>query len=186
MIGHKRYSSTIHCPVRSMTCLNKISCLAWSPYIKSQIASSDYHGIIDLWDSSTGQKTQQFEEHKRRTWSVDICTENPNILASGSDDTTVKVWSLSQKTSIHTLEQKGNVCCAKFAPNNSHYLAVGSAGIIYINRNKIESILIYFYKDHEVSCYDLRFPNEPVKIYEGHKKAVSYVKWLNDEEIVSA
>lgn len=128
MMGQKRYSNTIHCPILSISCLNKISCLAWSPYIKSQMASSDYQGKVDIWDTSTGQKTQQFEEHTRRTWSVDICTENPSLLASGSDDTTVKVWSLSQKESIHTLEQKGNICCAKFAPNNSHYLAVGSAG----------------------------------------------------------
>lgn len=39
--------------------------------------------------------------------------------------------------------------------------------------------------DHGVSFYDLRFPKEPVRLFEGHKKAVSYVKWLNNEEIVS-
>lgn len=169
MMGLERYSSNImmHCPVRVMNCGHKISCLSWSPYIKSQIASSDYEGCIDVWDASTGQKTHRFDEHKRRAWSVDICHQNPNILASGSDDSKVKVWSLSESKSIHTLEQKGNVCCAKFAPNNSNYLAVGSA-------------------DHYVNCYDLRFPTLPVKTYRGHKKAVSYVKWFNDEEIVSA
>lgn len=127
---YSSFANTTHCPVRSINCLSKISCLAWSPYIKSQIASSDYRGVIDIWDVSTGQKTLQFEEHIRRAWSVDICAKNPNLLASASDDTTVKVWSLSQNTSIHTLKLKGNVCCAKFAPNNSHYLAVGSAGIV--------------------------------------------------------
>jgi hypothetical protein len=45
---------------------------------------------------------------------------------------------------------------------------------------------IYYIKDHHVSCYDLRFPVSPLKVYQGHKKAVSYVKWLNDNEIVSA
>lgn len=132
MMGLDRYSNLtsgmVHCPLRTMTCGHKISCLSWSPYIKSQIASADYEGLIDIWDASTGQKTISFEEHKRRAWSVDICHQNPNILASGSDDTTVKVWSLSSNKSLYTLEQKGNVCCAKFAPNNSNYLAVGSAG----------------------------------------------------------
>lgn len=131
MMGLERYSNNMmtHCPVRVMNCGHKISCLSWSPYIKSQIASSDYEGCIDVWDASTGQKTHRFDEHKRRAWSVDICHPNPNILASGSDDSTVKVWSLSESKAIHTLEQKGNVCCAKFAPNNSNYLAVGSAGM---------------------------------------------------------
>ncbi|KAG2204422.1 hypothetical protein INT47_005213 [Mucor saturninus] len=167
LIGQKCYSNTLHCPVRSINCLNKISCLSWSPYIKSLIASSDYQGIIDIWDVTTGQKTQKFTEHLSRAWSVDICAKNPDMLASGGDDSTVKVWSLSQNTSLYTLEQNGNVCCAKFSPNNIHHIAVGCA-------------------DHGVSFYDLRFPNEPVKIFEGHKKAVSYVKWLNDEEIISA
>lgn len=130
LIGQPCYSSTVHCPIRSINCLNKISCLSWSPYIKSQIASSDYQGIIDIWDVSTGQKTQKFTEHASRAWSVDICPKNPNLIASGSDDSTVKVWSLSQNTSIHTLQQSGNVCSAKFAPNNIHHLAIGCAGII--------------------------------------------------------
>lgn len=122
------YTNGIHCPTRVMRCEQKISCLSWSPYIKSQLANSDYQGSIHIWDVSTGQKTMQLEEHKRRAWSVDISHHNPNILASASDDSTVKVWSVSQPDSLFTLEQKGNACCAKFAPNNSHYLAVGSAG----------------------------------------------------------
>ncbi|GAA5798833.1 hypothetical protein HPULCUR_004239 [Helicostylum pulchrum] len=165
MMGY--YPNGVHCPTRIINCDYKISCLSWSPYIKSQLASSDYQGYIHIWDVSTGQKTTEFREHKRRAWSVDICHQNPTIIASASDDTTVKVWSLSEPDSIFTLEQKGNVCCAKFAPNSSHYLAVGSA-------------------DHFVSCFDLRFPKQPVKVYEGHRKAVSYVKWLNDDEIISA
>lgn len=117
-----------HCPLRVLGCGNKISCLSWSPYIKSQLASSDYEGLIDIWDCLSGRKVQTFSEHKKRAWSVDYCETNPTLLASGSDDSTVKVWSLSQNKAVHTLEQKGNVCCAKFAPNNSYYLAVGSAG----------------------------------------------------------
>lgn len=128
MMGAPSASNMLHCPVRIMRCGHKISCLSWSPYIKSQLASSDYEGIIDIWDVGTGQKTASLDEHRKRTWSVDICHQNPNLLASGSDDATVKVWSLSSNSSIYTLGQKGNVCCAKFAPNNSNYLAVGSAG----------------------------------------------------------
>ncbi|CAO3654941.1 unnamed protein product [Mucor fragilis] len=161
------YARTGHCPLRVLGCSNKISCLSWSPYVKSQLASSDYEGLIDIWDSSSGRKIQTFTEHKKRAWSVNYCETNPTMLASGSDDSTVKIWSLSHNKAIHTLEQKGNVCCAKFAPNNSYYLAVGSA-------------------DHHISCYDLRFPNQPMSQYIGHKKAVSYVQWLSDRDIISA
>lgn len=123
----------MHCPVRRIACENKISCVAWSPYIKGQIASSDYLGVISVWDVGTGQKTASFAEHRKRAWSVDICQTNPSWLASGSDDTTVKVWSLNSPRSIFTLPHKGNICCAKFAPNNQNYLAVGTAGTDYNN-----------------------------------------------------
>jgi len=55
----------------------------------------------------------------------------------------------------------------KFNPESSHYLAFGSA-------------------DHHVHYYDLRNPHEPVIVFKGHRKAVSYVKWLNGGEFVSA
>ncbi|RCH88315.1 coatomer subunit alpha, partial [Rhizopus stolonifer] len=91
-----QHRNQIHCPLRVMACGHKISCLNWSPYLKSQLASSDYEGFINIWDVTTGRKTQTFDEHKRRAWSVDISHSNPTMVASGSDDTTVKVWSLSQ------------------------------------------------------------------------------------------
>ncbi|KAI8380611.1 WD40-repeat-containing domain protein [Choanephora cucurbitarum] len=165
MMHHQ--DNQIHCPSRVMVCGHKVSCLSWSPYLKPQLASSDYEGTIDIWDVTTGQKTLTLSEHKRRAWSVDISRANPTMVASGSDDSTVKVWSLTQNKAIYTLEQKGNVCCAKFALHNSQYLAVGSA-------------------DHHISCYDLRYPTRPCRVYKGHKKAVSYVKWMNDNEIISA
>ncbi|KAL0098138.1 WD40-repeat-containing domain protein, partial [Phycomyces blakesleeanus] len=166
-VGRFRPSSIMHCPVRIMRCSHKISCLSWNTYIKSQIASSDYEGVVNIWDASSGTCIRAFNEHKRRVWSVDTCSANPLLLASGSDDSTVKIWSTQMRQSVHTLGQKGNVCCAKFAPNSSYKLAVGSA-------------------DHNISCYDLRFPNKPFRVFKGHRKAVSYVQWASNDEIVSA
>ncbi|KAG0180786.1 coatomer subunit alpha, partial [Apophysomyces sp. BC1021] len=165
--GRHNYRPIVHCPVGVMQCGHKISCLSWNPYIKSQLASSDYEGIVNVWDTSTSQCIRSFEEHKHRAWSVDTCARNPTLLASGSDDSTVKIWSIQSRQSVHTLELRGNVCCAKFSPDNSYHLAVGSA-------------------DHHASCYDLRFPKTPLIIFRGHRKAVSYVKWINSNEIVSA
>ncbi|RCH88080.1 coatomer subunit alpha, partial [Rhizopus stolonifer] len=159
--------SSMHCPLLRIGCDHKISCLSWSSYIKSQITSSDYQGVINVWDITTGRKMLSFGEHRRRAWSVDTSLTNPNLLASGSDDTTVKVWSVNSPNSLFTLQHKGNICCAKFSPNNSNYLAVGSA-------------------DHDMFCYDLRFPATPLHVYQGHQKAVSYVRWMNGNELISA
>ncbi|KAI8084941.1 WD40-repeat-containing domain protein [Halteromyces radiatus] len=156
----------VHCPLRVIPCMNKISCLSWNPYIQSLIASSDYEGTVRLWDTTTGQCIRTFEEHRRRAWSVDTCAKNPTMLASGSDDATVKIWSTQSNQSVLTLQQRGNICCAKFAPNNIHHIALGSA-------------------DHHITCYDLRRPTMPFHIFAGHQKAVSYVKWRNDNELIS-
>lgn len=40
--------------------------------------------------------------------------------------------------------------------------------------------------DHCVHYYDLRNPKQPLTVFRGHKKAVSYVKFINTKEIVSA
>ncbi|KAJ8896466.1 hypothetical protein PR048_001810 [Dryococelus australis] len=157
----------IHYPCVEMTSNSKISCISWNSYHKGTLASSDYEGTITVWDAVTGQRTKTFQEHEKRCWSVDFNDVDTRLIASGSDDARVKLWSLNIDHSIATLEVKANVCCVKFNPRSSCHLAFGSA-------------------DHCVHYYDLRIMKEALSIFKGHRKAVSYVKFLNKEEIVSA
>ncbi|XP_056633502.1 E3 ubiquitin-protein ligase COP1-like isoform X1 [Diorhabda sublineata] len=157
----------VHYPCIEMISRSKISCVSWHTYHKSTLASSDYEGTVTIWDASTGQRTKTFQEHEKRCWSVDFNCVDTRLIASGSDDARVKLYSLNEEHSIATLEAKANVCCVKFNPKSSSHLAFGSA-------------------DHCVHYYDLRNMKEAVNIFKGHKKAVSYVKFLNSEEIVSA
>lgn len=157
----------IHYPCVEMVSNSKISCVSWNSYNKGTLASSDYEGTVTIWDASSGQRTKTFQEHEKRCWSVDFNEVDTRLIASGSDDARVKLYSLNVEHSIATLEAKANVCCVKFNPKSSCHLAFGSA-------------------DHCVHYYDLRNMKEAMTIFKGHKKAVSYVKFLNNEEIVSA
>ncbi|KAG5873466.1 hypothetical protein JTB14_007860 [Gonioctena quinquepunctata] len=157
----------IHYPCIEMVSRSKISCISWHNYHKSTLASSDYEGTVTIWDASTGQRTKTYQEHEKRCWSVDFNCVDTRLIASGSDDARVKLYSLNEEHSVATLEAKANVCCVKFNPRSSSHLAFGSA-------------------DHCVHYYDLRNMKEAVSVFKGHKKAVSYVKFLNSEEIVSA
>lgn len=157
----------IHYPISEMTCNSKISCVTWSAYHKSMLASADYEGAITLWDAFTGQKCKVFQEHEKRCWSVDFNRMDPKLIASGSDDAKVKLWATNAESSIASLEAKANVCCVKFNPDSRYHLAFGSA-------------------DHCVHYYDLRNHKQPVHVFKGHKKAVSYTKFLNHTELVSA
>lgn len=157
----------IHYPVAEMISNSKISCIAWNSYHKNILASSDYEGAVSIWDVQTGSRTKTFHEHEKRCWSVDFNDVSCHLIASGSDDARVKLWSINEEHSIATLEAKANVCCVKFNPKSSCHLAFGSA-------------------DHDVHYYDLRNMNKALCVFKGHRKAVSYVKFLNTEEIISA
>jgi len=45
----------VHCPVVEMATRSKLSCLSWNKYSKNVIASSDYEGIVTVWDVQTRQ-----------------------------------------------------------------------------------------------------------------------------------
>ena len=49
--------SDVHCPVVEMATRSKLSCLSWNKYSKNVIASSDYEGIVTVWDVQTRQVT---------------------------------------------------------------------------------------------------------------------------------
>lgn len=74
---------------------------------------------------------------------------------------------LLQGVSVGTIKTKANVCCVQFPPDSSRYLAFGSA-------------------DHRIYYYDLRNSRMPLCTLNGHSKTVSYVKFVDSTNLVSA
>ncbi|XP_057810191.1 protein SPA1-RELATED 2 [Salvia miltiorrhiza] len=160
-------SVDIHYPIVEISNKSKLSCVCWNSYIRNFLASTDYDGIVKLWDASTGQGFSEFVEHNQRAWSVDFSRVDPTKLASGSDDRLVKVWSINDRNSLCTIRSHANVCCVQFSPHSSHLLAFSSA-------------------DYKTYCYDLRNVSVPWCVLAGHEKAVSYAKFLDAGTLVSA
>ncbi|KAK4369736.1 hypothetical protein RND71_009211 [Anisodus tanguticus] len=148
------------CPVVEMSTRSKLSCLSWNKYTKNHLASSDYEGIVTVWDVTTRQSVMEYEEHEKRAWSVNFCRTEPSMLVSGSDD-------CKQEASVLIIDMKANICSVKYNPGSSAHVAVGSA-------------------DHHIHYYDLRNINQPLHIFSGHRKAVSYVNFLSNHELGSA
>ncbi|CAO2836122.1 unnamed protein product [Amaranthus hypochondriacus] len=157
----------IHYPVVEMACRSKLSSICWNSYIKSQIASSNFEGVVQVWDAARSQVFTELKEHERRVWSVDFSSADPTLLASGSDDGSVKLWSINQGASIGTIKTKANVCCVQFPTDSGRTLAFGSA-------------------DHKIYYYDLRNPRLPLCTLIGHSKTVSYIKFVDSVNLVSA
>ncbi|KAJ2784206.1 hypothetical protein H4R18_001261 [Coemansia javaensis] len=160
-------STMMQYPAAEFTNRSKISCLSFNPYIKAQLACSDYDGTVSLWDVGVGTPTMSLGEHEKRAWSLDFSHADPTRLCSGSDDGKVKIWSTNRRASVMTIEGKANVCCVRFNPLHGNILSFGSA-------------------DHNVHCFDLRSPKQPLCVLRGHRKAVSYTRFLTPDEVISA
>ncbi|XP_027354729.1 protein SPA1-RELATED 3-like isoform X2 [Abrus precatorius] len=157
----------IHYPVVEMVSRSKLSSICWNTYIKSQIASSNFEGVVQLWDVTRSQVQSEMMEHEQRVWSVDFSSADPTMLASGSDDGSVKLWSINQGVSVGTIKTKANVCCVQFPLDFARFLAFGSA-------------------DHRIYYYDLRNLKMPLCTLVGHNKTVSYIKFIDTVNLVSA
>lgn len=51
---------------------------------------------VQMWDAGTGQGFSQYTEHQKRAWSVDFSLADPMMFASGSDDCSVRLWSINE------------------------------------------------------------------------------------------
>ncbi|KAL7601274.1 hypothetical protein Lser_V15G22756 [Lactuca serriola] len=159
--------SELRIPLVEMPTRSKLSCLSWNKHTKNHIASSDYEGIVTIWDVNTRQGVMEFKEHNKRAWSVDFSHLESSMLVSGGDDHKVKIWCTKQESSVINIKMRAHICCVKYNPGSSNHIAVGS-------------------EDHYIYYYDIRNISYPLNIFIGHQKAVSYVKFLSNDELASA
>uniref|UniRef100_A0A7E4W3J2 RING-type domain-containing protein n=1 Tax=Panagrellus redivivus TaxID=6233 RepID=A0A7E4W3J2_PANRE len=154
-------------PIAVMHTPAKVSNVSWNPHAKAILASSNYSGSVQVWDTSMEKCLHTFKEHEKRCWSVQFNHKDPNVMASGSDDMRVKLWNLTCGDSIATIDTKVQVCCVHFNPTKQNQLVFGGS-------------------DHSIYVFDMRFLSTAQSILKGHKKAVSYVKYMDADHIVSA
>ncbi|CAL8465090.1 g4625 [Coccomyxa elongata] len=160
-------NSAVHCPRLEMASRSKLSCVSWNSYIKHLLLAADYDGCLALWDAEANACTATFEEHAKRVWSADFSQSDPTRFVSGSDDGTVRLWSIREEAPTAVIDAKANVCSVQFSPSCANLLAFGSA-------------------NYRVYLYDLRQMRVPLAVIGGHSKAVSYVRWLDGTHLVSA
>ena len=79
-----------------------------------------------LWNfSKSNQFLSQYAEHDNEVMCLDICEQDGNIIASGSGDTTVRIWDIRKKKScVRILEGNTSIVnSVKFVPDSLYTLA---------------------------------------------------------------
>jgi WD40 repeat protein len=111
------------------------------------IASGDESGELIAWHGQTGGLYQANEKaHHGWIFSLHFSSDSGQ-LASGSFDTTTKLWSTSTWQVEHSLSCNGNVHCVRYSPRSNHsLLAIATDHNVQIYQN-YRSTSYYGYYD---------------------------------------
>lgn len=153
----------------------KLSSLRWRPDSGSRVVGSgDYDGVVTEYDLERRASVFERDEHGgRRVWTVDYSRRSPPLAASGSDDGTAHLWDprcSNGGTCVAVLRPglaRSPVCSIEFDPFGGPMVAVGSA-------------------DRRAYVYDARNMLAPVFVFNGHRKTVTYVRFVTENCLVSA
>lgn len=161
--------TSLHFPVWHASARTKLSSVSWNAYIRPYLITSDYDGLVQLWDASAGPGTEvsRFDGHSRRVWSLDFSKVDPLKFVSGSDDGTVQYWSIHNERAACTMHVPANVCSVKCSPTDGNLVAVGCA-------------------NHRVYLFDVRWPAAPTAVVSGPHRAVSYVRFMGGDTLVAS
>ena len=65
--------------------------------------------------------------HSCPEYAVHAMQTDPTRFLSGSDDGTVRLWSIADESAVACIDSKANVCSVQFSPTDSNLMAFGSA-----------------------------------------------------------
>ncbi|XP_044505312.1 WD repeat-containing protein RUP2-like [Mangifera indica] len=152
----------------------KLGSLRWKPGSSGRVlGSGDYDGVVMEYDLERKVPIFERDEHGgRRVRSVDYTQWDPVLGASGSDDGTMQMWDPRCDGGkcigkVQPSVEKRPVCSVEFHPLGGALVAVGCV-------------------DKQAYLYDIRNMAAPVVIFSGHRRAVTYVRFMDGSTVVSA
>lgn len=101
--------------------------ISWSHIDGNILATSATNGAVSIWDINKFGRNKQlnvYHDHDRTTHSVTFHQTDPTLLLSASQDSTLKLFDLREKSScVSTFSSTESVRDVKFNPFNSNAFA---------------------------------------------------------------
>ncbi|KAK2196063.1 bifunctional WD40 repeat/WD40-YVTN repeat-like-containing domain superfamily/Periodic tryptophan protein 1/WD40-repeat-containing domain superfamily/WD40 repeat [Babesia duncani] len=157
------------------------------PHADPLVAVGTFEPHIEIWRvgevdnlvpcMTLSHKSKHQNGHKDAVTSLSISSHVTQLLASGSADTTIKIWDLNEQAPLNTLQQREKVQVVSFNPSDPctliSGLEKGTMNLVDIRSNKIESTM------------QLGSDTECCQWYKGdtliaHKKACTSLQITND------
>jgi WD40 repeat protein len=120
---------------RPASCMRGLSssCLAWSSHNENMIAAGSHSGgvVVLDWRGGSGANScwSKYHPHTREITTLAFAPWNYNVLASGSEDTTVKIYSLKQQSTLYSSSQHTDyVHGVSWHPHQPHVISCGWDG----------------------------------------------------------
>ncbi len=115
---------------------------------RDSCASAAWDNTVKIYSLSGNTVPMlDFTEHKDKVFAVDFNPKNADMLASGSRDKTVMLWSIAQKKRTATLGNfDGKIWDVKFSPDGKLLAVCAEAGAITIwntaNRTRVATLSV--------------------------------------------
>lgn len=180
-----------------------------------QVVTCATDSLLMLWDVATGERVRKYRGHQTFVNSVDLARRGPQMMCSGSDDGTIKLWDSRRKIPVSSLQNTYQVTAVNFSDTAEQVISGGIDNdikiwdlrkneVLYRMRGHTDTVtgielspdgsyLLSTAMDNTVRIWDVR-PYAPVercvKIFQGNQhtfeKNLLHVAWSADGSKVSA
>ncbi|XP_018603419.1 U5 small nuclear ribonucleoprotein 40 kDa protein [Scleropages formosus] len=125
----------------------------------SLLFSASTDKTVAVWDSETGERIKRLKGHTSFVNSCYPARRGPQVVCTGSDDGTVKLWDIRKKASVHTFQNTYQVLAVTFNDTSDQIISGGIDNDIKVwdlRQNK----LIYTMQGHGDSLTGLSLSSE--------------------------